>query len=805
MEDHLAGLYKVLALERSKDCSDSAVIGGLDSYLSLFLKEHKFPPSSKLGAQVRSILKSGYAQLDPAERLQRLNAILDAPRRPAPAARRRSPAREPKPELSPSDPISALAPVTKAAQAKLAKLGLATILDLLFHLPHRYQDFSQVHSISELRPREEQTVLGSVWTIAPKSFGRYRKATEAIVSDGTGTLRVIWWGQRYLANQIKPGMSLALSGKVSVFRGGMVMESPEYEPLDITDPLHTQRLIPVYPSTEGLPQRTMRRAVKQALGACAGRLADPLPEEVRRRQKLLSIGEALTQIHYPDSRDAAAAARRRLAFDELLTIQLAVLGRRKARLAAGPAYPLAMAPAILEGFLQALPFPLTSAQQKAMAEVFSDLSRETAMSRLLQGDVGSGKTVIAIAALIAAAANGFQGAIMAPTEILAEQHFNTIGHLLGGIPELGPLVTVQPPYLDRPLNIGLLTGSLTNRAKSLVQAGAGAGQVDIIAGTHALIQGDVAFTRLGLAIVDEQHRFGVGQRAALRAKSEHQPHLLVMTATPIPRTLALTIYGDLDISVINELPPGRRPVKTTRVFGHEREEAYQFIREQIARGRQAYVICPLVEESESIEARAAVQEYQRLSEHVFPDLRMGLLHGRMSPAEKDRVMRSFRDGALDILVSTAVVEVGVDVPNATVILIEAAERFGLAQLHQFRGRVCRSHHQSFCLLQSESISAEALERLRILEATNDGFALAEEDLRLRGPGEFFGARQSGLPDLHAARLTDVEIIEQARGEAALMLTKDPMLERPEHQLIADKVRPLWAIGPAEAAAGALPL
>jgi ATP-dependent DNA helicase RecG len=411
--------------------------------------------------------------------------------------------------------------------------------------------------------------------------------------------------------------------------------------------------------------------------------------------------------------------------------------------------------------------------------------------------VGSGKTVVAATALLAAVASGYQGAIMAPTEVLAEQHYRTFCTLLSDGEEGLWREVFSPGYLDRPLRVTLLRGSLRSAEKGAAQDRIARGETDIAIGTQALIQGEVSFQRLGLVVVDEQHRFGVEQRAALRQKGA-SPHVLVMTATPIPRTLALTVYGDLDLTVLDEMPPGRPPVKTHRLRPDQRQQAYDFLHKHVDAGRQAYVICPLVEESEAVAARAAVQEHERLCSEVFPDLRVGLLHGRMTPGEKDAVMRAFRDGGLDVLVSTAVVEVGIDVPNATVMLVEGADRFGLAQLHQFRGRVRRSSEQAYCLLLSENPSEEAQERLRIMEAIHDGSELAEEDLRLRGPGEYFGTRQSGLPDLKVARLTDVALIERARAEATRMLEADPELERPEHAALAVRVRELWGRITAEA-------
>ncbi|MBC8249792.1 MAG: ATP-dependent DNA helicase RecG, partial [Anaerolineales bacterium] len=446
-----------------------------------------------------------------------------------------------------------------------------------------------------------------------------------------------------------------------------------------------------------------------------------------------------------------------------------------------PGRPLTVDEELLGSFLQSLPFSLTSAQQRVLREIVNDLRQPYPMSRLLQGDVGSGKTVVAAAAMLLTVANGCQAVIMAPTEILAEQHYKTITELLA----------------NSPLETRLLIGSLTPSEKERIHEEAAAGEADILIGTHALIQESVEFKDLGLAIIDEQHRFGVAQRAALRQKGITTeagpvcPHVLVMSATPIPRSLALTIYGDLDISVIDELPPGRREIKTRWLLPRERERAYSFLRSQIEKGRQAFVICPLVEESEKIEAKSAVEEYRRLQKMIFPDLKLGLLHGRLKGAEKEAVMGAFKRGELDIVVSTSVVEVGIDVPNATVMLVEGANRFGLAQLHQFRGRVGRGEHQSFCLLLSDSSTPQAQERLRAIESTQDGFALAEKDLELRGPGEFFGTRQSGLPDLKLAGLGDVRILEQARTEAQALFSEDPDLAKPEHRLLARRVQEFW--------------
>ncbi|HSP54039.1 MAG TPA: ATP-dependent DNA helicase RecG, partial [Dehalococcoidia bacterium] len=539
----------------------------------------------------------------------------------------------------------------------------------MYHFPTRYHDYSEMRPIAELRMGEEQTVVAQIWSVTASTIGR-RKATEAIVSDGSGTMRVIWWSGHWLANSLHQGMTVALSGKVSAYRGRLQMEGPEIERLD-DDPLNTRRLVPVHGLTEGVDARHMRQWVRQALDAFADKVEESLPEDVVRRHRLLPPGEALLQVHFPDSPELADAARRRFAFEELLEIELGVVRRRREWQKAGGAPRLVMPDQARQGFTKSLPFRLTNAQRKAMDQIFVDIGRDLPMSRLIEGDVGAGKTVVAASALLAAVASGYQGAIMAPTEILAEQHFQTFKHILRGDAEADGLdagaldgdsqtyARVKPQYLDRPVRIALLKGSLSAERKKAAQEGILSGDVAIAIGTHALVQEGVSFARLGLVVIDEQHRFGVEQRGALRGKGE-SPHMLVMTATPIPRTLALTVYGDLDITVVNEVPPGRPPVKTWRVTPQQRNHAYNFLRKKIAEDKQVYIIFPLVEESEAVQARAAVQEYERLSKEVFPDLRLGLLHGRMQVADKDKVMRAFRDHELDVLVSTAVVEVGVD-------------------------------------------------------------------------------------------------------------------------------------------------
>lgn len=802
-QEAFSQLQRVLELEKEKGFANRAVVGGLDSHLRRLLYELSLPGDHPLVRVLASLPPGGYASLHPIQRRRMVEAILAALQSPPPDGRPKD--AQTREGVGAQAPVTILRGVSKAHARQLANLGIITVGDLLRHFPHRYHDYASVRPINELVVGEEQTVIATVWSVGRGTMGR-RMATEAIVGDNTGTLRIIWWGQRYIDRQLRPGMQVAFSGRVTVFRGRRQMENPEWEPVD-TESLNTRRLVPVYPLTKGLSQRYLRRLIWQALGSYAHLMPEALPWEMRQRLDLPPVSEALRQMHFPQDHEAAARARRRFALEELLVIELGIVRRRKEWQEGGKAPVLSLPRQVQEAFHSSLPFSLTGAQRRAIAQVLADLGREIPMSRLLEGDVGSGKTIVAAMALLAAAFSGYQGAIMAPTEILAEQHFRTLCRLFGRENQEGQdlwlslegpgYIVVEPPYLPRPLRLGLLIGSLRPSEKAAVQGAVARGEADIVVGTHALIQENVHFARLGLVVIDEQHRFGVVQRAVLREKGQ-SPHVLVMTATPIPRTLALTVYGDLDVTILDEMPPGRPPVKTYVLKPRERRLAYDFIRRHVLQGRQAYIVCPLIEESEAIAAKAAEVEYQRLSKEEFPDLRLGLMHGRMSPKERDETMRRFRDGEIDILVTTTVVEVGVDVPNATIILIEGADRFGLAQLHQLRGRVRRSQHQSFCLLLSENPSEDAQERLRIVETTHDGFRLAEEDLRLRGPGEYFGVRQSGLPDLKVARITDLELIEIARQEAFRILQEDPMLEHPEHAFLRQGMQELQARIMAEA-------
>jgi ATP-dependent DNA helicase RecG len=773
--DHLTAFLRILKLEQSRGFDDQAVFGGLDRFLARW----QATDTAKSGFQRLAkgkLLELSYAALSTEARARWVGAALEAlgavstitsmaPPEPLHGKVATVPA-----SLSPGQPVTALQSVTSRVRRSLDKLGVKTVRDLVYLFPRRH---NEVRQVSQLRLNEEQTVVVTIWEARRTRLGRSLQAAEAVVGDETGNVRVVWYNQPYLAQRFKSGSRYVLSGRVSIHRGGRVLESPEYEELrsdgGMESLVQPGRLFPVYPLTEGITQQTLRRIVREALARSADAVQETLSDDILRRQSLLPVRRALWQAHYPDNPQAYEVARRRLAFEELFLLQLGVLARRSQAGAGATGLVLSPPAGVMEGFLGSLPFQLTQAQRNVQGEILADMARgDRPMSRLLQGEVGSGKTVVALAALLVAVACGYQGAIMAPTEVLAEQHFLTVKRLLEGLArpmEKEYLLSVYLNSFQRPVIVGLLLGSMTDARKKEVRSLLAAGSLDLAIGTHALIQEDVDIPKLALAVVDEQHRFGVLQRAALRQRGQ-RPHLLVMSATPIPRTLALTLYGDLDLSTIDELPPGRQRIFTRVVGSDRRTPVYDFIRTEVQAGRQAFAIYPLIEESETVNARAAVKEQERLASEVFPDLRVGLLHGRMPMKEKQEVMDRFRRGDIDVLVSTPVVEVGIDVPNATVMLIEGADRFGLAQLHQFRGRVGRGQHASYCILVAEAPSEEALGRLSAMEKIDDGFKLAEVDLRM-------------------ARLTDAELLTLARKEAVAVLAADPDIASPEHAALKE--------------------
>jgi ATP-dependent DNA helicase RecG len=664
----------------------------------------------------------------------------------------------------------------------LTNLGMKTLGDMLYYFPRRYEDYSQLKPIKALFYNDVVTVLGTIQSVHTRPIrGGKMSIIEVVISDGTGSLRLSYFNQPWLANRFKQGDAIAVSGKVDQYLGRLVMNSPDWEPVEVEN-LHTARIVPIYALTEKITQKWLRGIMNQVVTHWAPAVADALPDTIRFSARLVSLPEALMQVHFPVSQDRLKAARERLAFDEIFYLQMGALRQKwDWKSVEGRRFPVSTE--WLDARTSSLPYTLTSAQQKSLEEIRADLDSGKPMNRLVQGDVGSGKTVVAALAASIVVNGGAQAAIMAPTAILAEQHYRNFTNLLAG--EGGML---------QPSEIRLLVGATPDIRKEEIRQGLADGSIKVVIGTHAVIEPDVIFKDLQFIVIDEQHRFGVEQRKELRSKGTN-PHLLVMTATPIPRSLALTVFGDLDISVIDEMPVGRQPVSTHVLRPQERERAFTLIRGQIRDGRQAFIVYPLIDESEKIEARAAVDDFETLSKEIFPKLKVGLLHGRMKPAEKDEVMAKFRDKEYDILVSTTVVEVGVDVPNSTVMLIEGADRFGLAQLHQLRGRVGRGAEQSYCLLIPTHEDATENERLQAMSQTNSGFELADLDLKTRGPGEFLGTRQAGFASaLKMASITDVPLIEKARAQAQALFERDPNLQFPEHALLAEAFERFWGEG-----------
>ena len=828
-------LLSMLALEAKLGYEDRAVAGGLDSYLRNVLNDGD---QRQFFTRIIAALPSeGYAALSPAERA-RWASDVQATLRPGsppkrsvqrearrdrhvaatvePAASRdseRKPARgrsrsrrRPTVAFDDDNPlardVSVLGRIPPQSRKAFSALGVNTVYDLLWHLPRRYEDWRNVRSITEALEGIDLTIVGEIVSIDAKYLRGGRTATEAVVRDGSGSLRVWWWAQPYLSRSLRPGMRVGLSGKIGIRGRQLQMESPEWERLDDPDDdtVHVGRLSPVYSRSKGLPNRTIRRLAHAAVRDYLPLLAESLPPEIVSEQGFPSEVDALRIIHFPERLEDVETAKERIAFQELLSIQLAVLSRkREARLRAD-APPIPMPGEFLDRFIGALPFELTAAQQRVLTEIRNDMFRREPMARLLQGDVGSGKTVVAAAAMLAAVRAGHQTVLMAPTEVLASQHYETFQRLFAGKDHSGDERLWHnfslAPALGRPVRMALLSGSVRAARKQQIHQEMESGTLDLVVGTHALIQESANFRDLGLAVVDEQHRFGVLQRDALRSKGR-SPHLLVMTATPIPRTLALTVYGELDSSVIDELPPGRQPVRTQIVAPPQREEiVYQRIREEARQGRQSFVICPLVEESDKLETEAATEQYDFLRNGPLREIgsRIRLLHGRLSADEKRAVMADLANGEADVLVSTIVVEVGVDLPRATVMAIEGAERFGLAQLHQLRGRVGRSDLESACYLISDTDIEQSQRRLELMMQTSNGFELAEADLEMRGPGEYFGTRQSGLPELRVARLTDHRTLNLARNWANRILDEDPHLRAPKHRLLRARAEDLNVAG-----------
>lgn len=651
-------------------------------------------------------------------------------------------------------PVSDLFLVGPAYARRLKRLGVGTVSDLLYYFPFRYEDYSLISAIAKIQPGETVTVRGTVSEIK-NEYTRQRKIIQkAIVSDKSGDLTAVWFNQPFLTRIMKKGGHVSLSGKIDDWNNQPAMISPEYEIIKRNTPTrHTGRLVPIYHETTGLSSKWLRSRIANILEDPELVLEELLPSEVVAQNKLMPFAKAIREIHFPTNQTMAEETRHRFAFEELFLTQLTAINHRLKRERAKPLRPMVNQPESLKAFIDSLPFKLTGAQERCLGEITADLTGNKPMNRLLQGDVGSGKTIVAAVAIYLSHLNGFQSALMAPTEILANQHFQTLKELLS----------------PRGLRVQLLTGSQKKTPE----------EFDLVVGTHALIHRKIPFSRLGLVVIDEQQRFGVTQRASL-LKEKSLPHFLTMTATPIPRTIALTLYGDLDLSIIDEMPKNRQPVKTWIVPNQKKESAYDWIQKQIQeKGIQVFIVCPLIEESETEtmkDVRAATKEFERLQKR-FSSLKVGLLHGRLKSKEKQDTIETFRKQALDILVATPVVEVGIDMPGATIMVIEAGERFGLSQLHQLRGRVGRRGQQAYCLVFTSDPNQENYRRLKILEKTNLGSKLAEEDLRLRGPGEVYGTRQHGFDSLKIASFSDLGTIEKARKAAIAVANQSPGLNK----------------------------
>jgi len=821
MQPSLEKLRKFFRLEHENKYQNTAVIGGLASMLDYWEGEARADGIDEGVIQaVISRLRS-YEKLSPEGRAESLKGLWkrigetypEAGQKPK--AQTQSPQQEqaPRPERSERErPQQRPQPQSKPKPSKfestagakhsqtpaaldaeltvlqgvgpknaesLERLGMKTLGDMLYNFPRRYEDYSLLKPIQSLMYGDVVTVIGTIQSVRNRPIrGGKSSLIEVIISDGTGALRVSFFNQPWLMNRFKQDEAISVSGKIDQYLGRIVMNSPDWEFVEMEN-LHTNRIVPIYPLTERITQKWLRNQMNQVVTYWAPAVVDALPDSIRLSAKLVSLGEALTQAHFPNSQDRLKLARERLAFDEIFYLQMGVL-RQKRDWQSVDGRRFTVSDEWLGARLAALPFTLTSAQQTALDDIRRDLDSGKPMNRLIQGDVGAGKTVVAALGLSMVVTNGAQAAVMAPTSILAEQHYRSFITLLDR--ENGILQKDE---------IRLLVGSTPESEKEAIRQGLADGSVKIVIGTHAVIEPDVQFKDLQFVVIDEQHRFGVEQRAELRSKGTN-PHLLVMTATPIPRSLALTVFGDLDISVMDVVPEGRKPIATHVLRPQERERAYTMIHAQVKNGNQAFIVYPLIDESEKINVRAAVDDFETLSNQVFPDLKLGLLHGRMKPSEKDEVMLKFRDKEYDILVSTTVIEVGVDVPNSTLMLIEGADRFGLAQLHQLRGRVGRGSVQSTCLLIPTHEDATENDRLQAMATTNNGFELADLDLKLRGPGEFLGTRQAGFAStLKMASITDVALIEKAREQAKSLFERDPELAQPEHALLAEAFERFW--------------
>lgn len=685
-----------------------------------------------------------------------------------------------------SQPVQYIKGVGPRIATILEKKRVSTIEDLLFFLPRRYEDRRHIKKIAEIVIGQKETIVGEIISAQFQGYGA-KKVFEVTVGDPSGRLIATWFkgSHTFLKSTFRPGLRVILTGEVRAFKGLKSMIHPDFEVIsddEDDDSLHFRRIVPIYSESEGLHQKTIRKIVHSALSMTLPILESPIPAYICDERKLPPLKESILSLHFPASMDIVSQLEtgqspylRRLIYEEFFFFELGMALRRK-EVSFEKGISFKTNGELVQRFYRLLPFNLTGAQRRVIREIEEDMKKERPMNRLLQGDVGSGKTVVAMTAMVTACDNGYQAAIMAPTEILAEQHYRNINLWAEGVG----------------LKAVLVTGSRKGAEARKIIKGIESGEVNIIVGTHALIQEKLSFHNLGLVIIDEQHRFGVIQRAALRDKGVN-PDVIVMTATPIPRTLAMTVYGDLDISVIDELPPGKKPVKTQVYYESQREKVYQLIRSEVKKGQQVFIVYPLVEESENLDLKDATNMADHLQNIVFPEFRIGLIHGKMRPRDKDRIMSAFIRKEIDILVSTTIIEVGIDVPEASLMVIEHADRFGLSQLHQLRGRVGRSAIPGHCILMAQyDVSEEARKRLSVMERSSDGFRIAEEDLAIRGPGEFMGTRQSGLPDFRVASIVrDGRILSEARQDAFRIIENDPRLEKPEHQALKRMLLHRW--------------
>ena len=805
MNDIHGRLKNILQHEKVTGYENRAVIGGLDLLLQ------KIKPKISWLDSVPPRLEKSYASLSPDNRhiwiqniIHRLMNNENANQKHSKTSSIVNKKKALPGNINLDSPLGMAKGLTRQTIVKLQKIGLKTIRDMIFMFPYRHVDYSRSTPINQIIEGNETTVFGRIITADRIKIGR-GGAAKIIISDGSGKLNVTFFGQPYLVDQLKPGRQIALSGHVKIFRNQLQMDSPEYQILsqekNSKQLIHAGNILPVYHSTEGLPQRTVRNAMTKVLPTGLSRLKDPFPRDFLHRKKLVELTTAVSNIHFPGSMKRLAEARRRLAFNELMFNQLLVQ-RKKSEWKIQKGHIVKNSWQYLEYFHKNLPFELTEDQKKVMDKIFLDMSSGIPMGRLLQGEVGSGKTIVAVSALLSCVASDLRGAFLAPTEVLAEQHFMNVSTQLGA--EQSPIFpstvkhAIVPGIRSEPLTLGILTGSITERHKTKMRELINAGAIDLVIGTHALLQEDLKIPKLGLAVIDEQHRFGVEQRATLQQRTP-RPHVLAMSATPIPRTLALTVYGDLDLSTLRQMPPGRKPSSTTWIQNPmETAEVYELIESEVKKGRQGFVVCPLIDESDSIESKAASTEFERLSCGPLANMRIGLLHGRMSLSEKQNIMENFRKKKIDVLVATQVIEVGLDIPNATVMIIESADRFGMAQLHQLRGRVGRGKYPGMCFLFSDHPSDDAMERLAAVEHIADGFKLAEEDLRIRGPGEYIvGTQQSGWNRLNVAKPSDLDLIEECRQEAQQLLKDDPSLNSKKYTILRKTLEEFGKNMPAE--------